>query len=63
MSFPLDMAEFRLDDGEWSEKEEILRLDNQIAKSWDNPGGPTPTRSPGYTENRNMNTGYPCVFT
>ena len=27
---PLDMAEFRLDDGEWSEKEEILRLDNQI---------------------------------
>lgn len=27
---PLDMAEFRLDDGEWREKEEILRLDNQI---------------------------------
>lgn len=26
----LDMAEFKLDDGEWQKKEEILRLDNQI---------------------------------
>lgn len=28
----LDMAEFRLDDGEWREKEEILRLDNEIRR-------------------------------
>lgn len=29
---PLDMAEYKLDDGEWREKEEILRLDNRIRK-------------------------------
>lgn len=28
----LDMAEYRLDDGDWREKEEILRLDNVIRK-------------------------------
>lgn len=28
----LDMAEYRLDDGEWREKEEILRLDNVLRK-------------------------------
>ncbi|WP_455619386.1 hypothetical protein [Eisenbergiella sp.] len=29
---PLDMAEYKLDDGAWREKEEILRLDNKIRK-------------------------------
>ena len=28
----LDMAEYRLDDGDWREKEEILRLDNVLRK-------------------------------
>lgn len=28
----LDMAEYRLDDGDWKEKEEILRLDNHIRR-------------------------------
>lgn len=28
----LDMAEYRLDDGPWREKEEILRLDNEIRR-------------------------------
>lgn len=28
----LDMEEYRLDDGDWREKEEILRLDNVLRK-------------------------------